>query len=460
MNSKYPRPYNDSGIGFHYFPDSDHYRREDADRWSPRLTELGASWLVMQTAPNRPVPDVFLQRIMLADIEPVVMIKPSRITPLDLTALAGTVRSLADSGVHYVVLFDRPNARDSWSAEEWNKPELVERFVDYLMPALETVAGENLIPVLPPLDCFGAYWDTSFFQAMVQSLKRRGGEPLISGAAVGINNFANDRPLDWGAGGPKAWPGARPYTEPVEGQDHRGFRLFEWYRPLLDQVLGQELPFVVCANGPQRPIGGESIGDEVLYAERALAMARMMTDGALPATVLNHAYWVLAAERGDPAYRQAWFRADGVPRLPAAQAFLKLGKTRRANLPVIEPVTESWTAATTVKVASRAATTMADSAKPIEHYLLLPVFEWGLARWHLSIVQEYVEAFMPTVGFSLEEAKLARHVTVIGNSQGVSVEAVRQLEAAGCHVERIAGRTGTETQLFLKQLAQNKQHSR
>ena len=461
MNQKYPRPYNDSGIGFHYFPDSDHYRREDADRWAPRLTELGASWLVMQTPPSRPVPDAFLQRIMLADIEPVVMIKPLRIGPLDVTTLAGTVRSLADSGVHYVVLFDRPNARDSWSTQEWNKPELVERFVDYLLPALETVAGENLIPVLPPLDCLGAYWDTSFLQAMLESLIRRGGRPLISGAAVGINNFANNRTLDWGAGGPDAWPDARPYTDPAAGQDHRGFRLFEWYHPVLDRVLGQVLPFVVCANGPQRPTGGEPIGDEALHAERALAMARMMTDGALPDTVLNHAYWVLAAERGDPAYRQAWFRADGVPRLPAAEAFLKLGKTRRANLPAVEPAVKSWTAATEAsKVASRAGTTVAGSEKPIAHYLLLPVFEWGLARWHLSIIQEYLEAFLPTVGFSVQEAKLARHVTVIGNAQGISVQAVRELEAAGCHVERIAGRTGDETQLLLKQLAQNKQHSR
>ena len=106
---EYPRPLNDSGIGFHYFPDADHFGRSDQDLWLPRLHALGTSWLVMQTPPTRPVPDAFLQRVMLADIEPVVVIKPARIGPFDPTIFAETVRSLADSGVHYVVLFDRAN---------------------------------------------------------------------------------------------------------------------------------------------------------------------------------------------------------------------------------------------------------------------------------------------------------------------------------------------------------------
>jgi hypothetical protein len=459
MNQNYPRPYNDSGIGFRYFPDAEHYGREDADRWAPRLAEMGASWLVMQTLPGRPVPDAFLQRIMLVDVEPVVMIKPVQIGPLDHAALAATVRSLADSGVRYVVLFDRPNHRESWSAQEWNKPELVERFVDFLVPALETVVGEDLIPVLPPLDCFGAYWDTSFLRAMLQSLKRRGCESLVNGAAIGIYNFANGRALDWGAGGPKAWPNARPYADPTEGQDHRGFRLFEWYRPIIEQVLGQAPAFLVCANGPQRPVD-ESTLDESLHAQRAVEMARMMTDGILPLALLNHAYWVLAAERSDPAYRHAWFRVDGAPRLQAAEVFLKLGKNRRANLPAGEPAVQRRSAETPgVRTVSRVSAPTRNGQKHIEHYLLLPVFEWGVARWHLSIIQEYVEAFLPTVGFSLEEAKLAHRVTVIGNSQGVSDEVISQLQAAGCRVERIAGQTGAETQSLLKQLAQNKQHS-
>ena len=104
----YARPHKDSGIGFSYFPDPDHYVRTHLDRWLPRLQELGTSWLVLQALPTRPIPDSFLQRLMLADIEPVVMIKTPQISPLDIRSLRGTLRFLGDSGIRYVVLFDRP----------------------------------------------------------------------------------------------------------------------------------------------------------------------------------------------------------------------------------------------------------------------------------------------------------------------------------------------------------------
>ncbi len=95
--------------------------------------------------------------------------------------------------------------------------------------------------------------------------------------------------------------------------------------------------------------------------------------------------------------------------------------------------------------------------KVIDHYLLLPLFEWGVARWHLSIVQQYVEAFLPTCGFSVDEAKQARKVTIIGNEQGVSQSDAQALTAAGCQVQRIAGKDGRETRLLLQELARNKQ---
>jgi hypothetical protein len=189
-------------------------------------------------------------------------------------------------------------------------------------------------------------------------------------------------------------------------------------------------------------------------------MAHMMIDGSLPANLLNHAFYLLAAEHSSQVYAQAWFSADGAPRLRAAQAFLQLDKNRRANLPAAEPNDQIWThQGATASNTVGDTTTTSKSRKPIEHYLLLPLFEWGVARWHLTIIQEYVEAYLPTIGFSLEQAKLAHRVTVIGNPQGVSTKDVHELEAAGCYVERISGETGAETQLLLQQLAQNKQHS-
>jgi hypothetical protein len=398
---------------------------------------------------------------MLADIEPVVMLKPEQIGPLDLLTFGETVRSLAESGVHYVVLFDRPNDRGSWSPADWNKPNLVERFVDYLAPALEMVGGEGLIPVLPPLAPFGAYWDTSFLQSMLDSLKRRGLAELLETAAVGIRNFANNRPLDWGAGGQQAWPNVKPYSQQSEGQDHRGFRLFEWYQPIIEQCLGHALPLVACANGPQSVQAGAELLDEETYAERAAEMARQCMSGELPDTVLNNAFWLLAAERGQDAYAQGWFKASGRPRLAAVRALEQLKKEVRPTADLAAATLPDFAQQVTRPAAGTGnGVQQANGHKPIGHYLLLPLFEWGVSSWYLSIVQEYMEAFRPTCGFSVQEAMLAQQVTIVGNEQGISEQDARALEAAGCVVERVAGQTGEETRQILQKLARNKQRIR
>jgi hypothetical protein len=416
---------------------------------------------------------------MVADIEPVVMIRPARFGPMEAGVLRDTIRSMVDSGAHYMVLFDRPNDRPGWAPNEWNKPALVERFVDFLVPALELAAGEGAIPVLPPLEPTGAYWDTAFLQAMLSSLGRRGLGSLLESAAVGMRNFANNRPLDWGKGGREAWPRATPYAKQPDSQDHRGFRMFEWYQPIIRQETGRTLPLIGCANGPQasRRIGGQF--DPATHASQTAEMVQMMIAGDLPSAVFNHAFWLLAAERHQPCYYESWYDADGTARLPAAEALEELSKEARPSragldsaapavpLPTLRgSVTRGRQGATIGRPATTPRSRPARSSPPegngrkvIDHYLLLPLFEWGAARWHLNIVQQYVEAFLPTCGFSVDEAKRASKVTIIGNEQGISQADAQALTAAGCQVQRIAGKDGRETRLLLQELARNKQLS-
>lgn len=92
--------------------------------------------------------------------------------------------------------------------------------------------------------------------------------------------------------------------------------------------------------------------------------------------------------------------------------------------------------------------------KPIAHYMLL----WhngpgNWAQWDFMGTTDYINQFPVTVGFSIEEAKLARFVTIIGGTSGVPATAEQTLRAAGCQVERLAGRNETETRQILQQLA-------
>ena len=65
----------------------------------------------------------------------------------------------------------------------------------------------------------------------------------------------------------------------------------------------------------------------------------------------------------------------------------------------------------------------------------------------------YIGKFRPTVGFSVEEAKLAQYVTISGGTGGVSAADEQALRAAGCQVERLAGATESDTRHMFEQLA-------
>ncbi|MEW5960466.1 MAG: hypothetical protein AB1801_22295, partial [Chloroflexota bacterium] len=94
--------------------------------------------------------------------------------------------------------------------------------------------------------------------------------------------------------------------------------------------------------------------------------------------------------------------------------------------------------------------------KPIYHYMLLwhrGVDNW--AKWDLLGAIEYLDKFPTSVGFSIEEAKSAQYVTIVGGPAGVPADAEQTLRAAGCKVERLAGANETETRQRLEKLVAN-----
>jgi N-acetyl-anhydromuramyl-L-alanine amidase AmpD len=92
--------------------------------------------------------------------------------------------------------------------------------------------------------------------------------------------------------------------------------------------------------------------------------------------------------------------------------------------------------------------------KSIRHYLLLwqRNFPGPVARQDLVNAIGYIARFRPSVGFSVEDARYAEYVTIIGNEAGVSADDEQFLRTHGCHVERVAGRNEEETGRLLAEL--------
>ena len=80
--------------------------------------------------------------------------------------------------------------------------------------------------------------------------------------------------------------------------------------------------------------------------------------------------------------------------------------------------------------------------KTLRHYLLLP--GRGDDSDLLVSVLAYVNRFRPTVGYSVDEARGAEYVTILGGEAGVSRGVELSLAQTGCQVERITGRDGAE----------------
>lgn len=334
----YPRPKGDTGIGFHWFPDFHHYDDRYLDTFLPLLRSMGASWLVIPSHPRRSIPASFIRGLLEEDIEPVVQVSTPYITFLKQAELRDLCEKYASWGVHYISVFKEPNLAPRWP--QWGE-DLPERFMDLLIPCLETMYEvEGIVPLFPPLSPGGDFWGTVFLEACLDILNRRKKRRLYGKMAVAIENYAFNKPLTWGKGGKAQWPCAQPYQSLPGCEDHRGFYLFQWYDEIIRQKVGRSLPLIGAANGLL--LGDRSSPefpplDEATHAQRSAQISQMMMRGEVPNYFFNNAFWLLAAEDASPFAQGRWFRPNGEPALKASVAALqkmpKESRRFRVDLP-------------------------------------------------------------------------------------------------------------------------------
>ena len=65
---------------------------------------------------------------------------------------------------------------------------------------------------------------------------------------------------------------------------------------------------------------------------------------------------------------------------------------------------------------------------------------------------DYLLAFMPAFGFSVDDASSAKRVTIIGGESYVTADDASRLEASGSEVERLAGSAEEIANLLLKRV--------
>ena len=427
-------------LGFHYYPDTLHYTENDLRTWLVELKALGAAWLVLLAPSDRAIPEMFITGLIRQGIEPILHFDLPLIDPPKPETYQLLFSTYARWGVRYIALFDRPNTRQAWGATSWAHADLVERFLDIYIPLADMALQSGLVPVFPPLEPGGDYWDLSFLSAALKGIQRRGYTQLLNSLALAAYAGVENRPLSWGAGGPERWPGARPYFTPPGQEDQRGFYVFDWYLAVAQAVCRTSPDILLLGAGSRLRENGE---DELPFANyhahmrENLALARLVggdtnlskeeeTLEPISSHVRACCFWLLAASADNPHVNQAWFQPDG-------SALPVIGALRQIARPTTQPPEP-------VPAPSPAL----ESPPPaldhvIDHYLLLPLYEWGVVEWHMDVIRPYLLRHHPTLGFSLAEAALAKRVTILGGEQIFPEDEIDKLRHAGCEVERVTG---------------------
>jgi len=215
-------------LGFHYFQDVNHYQVRDLNLWLPELQALNAGWLVVKSSTTQAIPEEFITGLVQGGIQPIIdfdMRINDNTKPDDLSVL---LSAYARWGVKYVVFFRSPNVKSSWVEGTWSQGDLVERFLDRYLPFVRIAEQNDLIPVFPPLQPGGDYWDLSFLKKVLQLVQQRRSLDFTANLHMAVSGQTFSKSLTWGKGATAKWKAPRPYSKTEIGeQDHQGINTWE-----------------------------------------------------------------------------------------------------------------------------------------------------------------------------------------------------------------------------------------
>ncbi len=391
-------------LGFHYYPDTDHYSQSDLDTWLPVLHSAGANWLTLRTSATAPVPIEFLTGITSKGIQPIIHIADP-VGSLRMAQIYTNLKIYADCGIEYVIFFDRPNMRSAWPASSWSHESLISRFVDTLLPILEAQIELGMNPILPPLEPGGDYWDTAFLETSLALIHQRTSDLVREQLMLSLYMWTYGKSLDWGQGGQAAWPEARPYRSPAGSQDQRGFQIHDWYQEIAEHVFGRRIPTLVIAGGAgssqtyQDPKSLQIANNEV---------ARHLAEHGIADEILNFNFYPLATAENHQDFPASWYT------LPAEKS---------DGAKVIAEADEARIHPQTVD-------------RAIDHYILIGLTNRtnGMKLW--NAIAPPVMGAKATVGFSLDEAKRAARVSILADYEALPPSVDDELRAAGSMTER------------------------
>lgn len=420
-------------LGFHYFPDFEHYSQKDLHQWLPVLQEMKAGWLVLRSPLTHAIPEDFIRPLADAGITIVIDFQHPLGTDPVWTDLKVLLSAYGKWGVNFAMLDRDANMRESWGNNRWANPELISSYVHRFLEFGDLSLDHAIRPVLGPLVPGGDYWDTAFFKILASEVAAKGAAVVRANLFLSSYGWTFERPLNWGAGGPLAWPDAVPYQTPdIEHQNQQGFRQYEWIDAAARAFFGHSLPMILLEAGlpkHSKACNECSVDFADQLAISSLCKGQNVYDqdhpsmllAPLPSYVRSANFFSLSASQSSN-HPYAWFKEDG-QRLMPAQAFYI-----REELPAKEGGSTP-----SISLDQQAA----DFNFKHRRYILISDQLLDSAQEILRTLHPLMESDKPLVGFSVEDARSSAVINYISSDGEISQDLLDELRLAGSLVNVI-----------------------
>jgi hypothetical protein len=399
--------------GFHFFHDLDHYTIGQVDQWHRLTGEYSGGFVVLLSPTDRAIPETILDYFLCREIVPIIQFDYHALRQADPHDVDLLLSHYYRSGITLLQLAGYINQK-----EYWQDPSRADSILEFIAEAVvwfhQLAVVKGFTHVLPKMVPGGDYWDLIVLEQVLKAIEQT--ELGLSSLVLSYSAWTFDHSLLWGEGGQAKWIQALPYQKAISGEDHRGFLGFAWYQEIAVKVLGYKLPVILLDAGRKNvDVVADSAAEFVvqfrkicdfLVDPRKLALMDRVTGVCFSFTPDFYGEEVIATIQ---SYMPRW---EGKKKTQSVEHTV-------TKLLTDEPEKENL--------------------KQIKHYLLLPKYEWGIAKWHLEAAIPFIQKYHASVGFRLEEAYQAEKVTIVMDNDVFPDGILGELHERGCDVRVLRG---------------------
>lgn len=316
----FPKPEGDTGIGVHLSSENGGYS-DDSLR---EAYALGIRWVkVLGIVPHDRLVACYKRGFMVV-VRIYKDMNPWNRPLNGIGEVATMKRAAAEAGrgdiVPYIQIGNEPNLCVEWNEDGHPTRRMPDSApmlaAGWWLPIARSVVAAGGIPITTPLAPGGDYNDWKWFILFLRELKRLGvTRQEIERCAIGIHNYTNNKPLDWGKGSYRKWT-LHDFRKPewtglefVPGhEDSQGFCMYEWYHDAVADIFdGADCAVISCEGGTYfknndikyRPEVDDGLHARYITSQMALMMGDTVTDTGIvnspmpgvPAWYFCTAFW-------------------------------------------------------------------------------------------------------------------------------------------------------------------------